>query len=101
MRKEQGQILLVAIIFMSIVLTAVASAMGDLGVQIKSHRQAVARVQGLSIAEAGAELALWKLNNQIGYNGESNTSYGAGVYTVTITGISGGNKTVKVDSYVP
>ena len=74
-------------VFMLVLMTIIVALVGYAQVQIKSHRQAVQREAGLSIAEAGAELAIWKLNNQGGYNGESNTAYGNGVYSVTITNI--------------
>ena len=99
--SQSGQIILIALVFMAVVTTIVVSLVGYAGVQTKSHRQALGRVQGLSIAEAGAELAVWKLNNQSGYTGETNATYGNGVYTVTITNLSGSSKLVKVDSYVP
>ncbi len=99
--KQQGQILLIAVVFMAVVTSLIVSLVGYAGVQIKSHRQAVAREQGINIAEAGAELAIWKLNNQGGYAGESNTAYGAGTFTVTLTTLSSSSKLVKVDAYVP
>jgi cytoskeletal protein CcmA (bactofilin family) len=99
--SQSGQILLLALVFMVIVTSLVVSLVGYAASQIKAHRQAVAREQGINIAEAGAELAIWKLNNQAGYSGETNTSYGNGVYSVTITNLSGTSKLVKVDSYVP
>lgn len=99
--REKGQILLLAIVFMAIITTVVSALVGYSGVQVKSHRQALAREQGLNIAEAGVELALWKLNNQPGYNGESGTVYGAGVYNITISSLSGNQKLVKADVFVP
>jgi hypothetical protein len=101
MPKQQGQILLLALVFMAIVTTIVVSLVGYAGIQIKAHRQAVAREQGINISEAGAELAIWKLNNQGGYTGETNTAYANGVYSVTITNLSASSKLIKVDSYIP
>src|SRR4051812_6551404 len=99
--KQRGQIIIIALVFVGVVTALVASLVGYTLIQLKAHRQALGRVQGLSIAEAGAEAALWKLNNQAGYVGEANTAYGAGTYTVTITNISGSSKLIKVDSYIP
>ncbi len=99
--SQSGQIIIIALIFMTIVTTAVVSLVGYAGIQIKGHRQAVAREQALSIAEAGIELAIWKLNNQGGYGGETGSSYANGVYNVNITNLSGSTKLIKVDSFVP
>jgi hypothetical protein len=99
--KQDGQILIFTLVIMVIVSIMIAGLVGYTGVQIKSHRQAVNRTVGLDIAEAGAELAVWKLNNQPGYTGEINTAYGNGTYTVTVSSEGPTTKLVKVDSYVP
>ncbi len=98
---QSGQILLLVLVFMVIVTSVVVSLVGYAALQIKSHRQAVAREQGINIAEAGAELAIWKLNNQGGYSGEINVPYANGVYDVVITNLNAVSKLIKVDSYVP
>jgi len=99
--KESGQIMILALTFMLIVTAAVVSLVGYVTIQIKSHKQSLGREQALNIAEAGAELAIWKLNNQAGYSGESNTAYSNGTYTVTMSNLSASSKIVKVDAYVP
>jgi hypothetical protein len=101
MKKEAGQILLFTLVVMVILISVVAALVGYAGVQIKSHRQAVARESGISIAEAGVETAIWKLNNQIGYVGEASTPYANGVFTVAITNLTGASKLIRVDSYIP
>lgn len=98
---QSGQIIIIALVFMTIVAVAVGSLVGYAGVQIKSHRQAVSRSTALSIAEAGLEAAVWKLNNQPGYNGETGTVYGAGTYNITLTNLSGSSKLVKADATTP
>lgn len=100
-KHESGQIIILGLIFMTVVTASVGALVGYAGVQIRSHRQAVARSQGLGIAEAGVEAAIWKLNHQVGYAGESNTSFGDGVYSITITNLSGSQKLIRSDSYVP
>ena len=99
--SQSGQIIIIALVFVAIVISLVVSLVSYTLLQTRAHRQAVARVQGINIAEAGVEAALWKLNNQSGYTGETNTSYGAGTYSVLITNLSGSSKLVKVDSYIP
>ena len=99
--SQKGQILLITLVFMAIVTTMVVSLVGYAGIQIKAHRQALGKEQALNVAEAGAEMAIWKLNNQSGYTGETNTAYANGAYTVTITNQGSSLKLIKVDSYVP
>ncbi|MBI4363610.1 MAG: hypothetical protein HY545_02055 [Candidatus Doudnabacteria bacterium] len=101
MRKQEGQIIIISLIFMTIVTLVVGSLVSYATVQIKSHKQAVGRVEALSIAEAGIEAAVWKLNNQQGYNGESGTVYGAGTYNITVTDLSGSSKLIKAEAFTP
>ncbi|MBI3952584.1 MAG: hypothetical protein HY336_01345 [Candidatus Doudnabacteria bacterium] len=100
MKKQDGQIIIIALIFMTLVTVAVGSLVGYAAVQIKGHKQAVARAQALSIAEAGLEAAVWKLNNQVGYSGETGTSYSNGSYTITVADIAGNSKLVKAEAVI-
>ncbi len=69
--------------------------------QLSHQRQAVGRTQALSIAEAGVEMGLWKLNNQPGYIGETDTVYGEGTFTVTVTNSSTTTRLIKAEAFVP
>ena len=100
-KKQSGQIIIVALIFMAVTSTAIVALVGYAGLQIRSHRQAVARTQALSIAEAGIEQAIWKLNNQPGYPGENNTAYSNGTFSITLTNMSASTKLIRADAYVP
>jgi hypothetical protein len=101
MQNQKGQIIIIASVFMFIVITLVTALVSYAGVQIKSHRQAVGRVQGLNIAEAGIEKAVWKLNNELNYTGETGTVFGNGTYNVTVTTINGTTKLVRADAFIP
>ncbi len=100
-KYQEGQLLIFTFVMMAVITLIIVALVGYAGTQLRSQRQAVNRTIGLDIAEAGAEMAIWKLNNQVGYIGESNTSYGGGVYSVTVTTVTGNSKLIKVDSYVP
>ncbi len=99
--QESGQIVILALVFAVAILLVISSLVGYAAMQARAHRQAVAREQGISIAEAGIEAAIWKLNNQAGYSGETNTAYGVGTYSITITGLSGSTKLIRSDAYIP
>jgi len=98
---QSGQIIIIAAVFMLISLTVISALVGYSALQIKSHRQAVGREQAVSIAEGGLEKAVWKLNNQAGYTGESGTVLGAGTYNITITNVDSITKLIKADAFVP
>jgi len=101
MDNQKGQIIIIVLFFMGIVTMLGISLVGYAGVEIKSHRQAVAREQGLNIAEAGIEVAIWKLNNQPSYTGETATTFQNGEYDITITDLGGNQKLIKAEAYVP
>lgn len=92
---------MVALVFMGVVITLITGLVSFTALQLRLHRQAVAREQAISIAEAGIEKAVWKLNNQGGYNGETGTVFGNGVYNVTVTNLSSNSKIIKADAFVP
>ncbi len=100
-KLEIGQIVVISLVFATAILIVITSLVGYAGLQARSHRQAVGREKGISIAEAGLEAAIWKLNNQAGYTGESNTTYGEGTYTITVTNLSGSSKLIRADAYIP
>src|SRR6188474_401710 len=100
-KSEHGATVIVALVFAVAILVVISSLVGYATLQARSHRQAVAREQGLSIAEAGIEAAIWKLNHQPGYTGETNTVYGAGTFTVSVTNLSGSSKLIRSEAYIP
>ncbi|HYC29163.1 MAG TPA: hypothetical protein VEB42_10105, partial [Chitinophagaceae bacterium] len=86
-KNETGQMIILALVLSSALLILITGLVAYWMTQIKHHKQAIGRTQALSIAEGGLELAIWKLNNQPGYSGETNTVYGNGTYNVTITNL--------------
>ncbi|MBI4049546.1 MAG: hypothetical protein HY395_01880 [Candidatus Doudnabacteria bacterium] len=99
--SQKGQIIIIAAVFMLVVVGLISSLVAYAGIQIKGHRQAVARVLALSIAEAGIEQAIWKLNSQPGYNGESGVAYNGGAFDISITNLSGSSKLIRAEAKVP
>lgn len=98
--RQSGQMIITVVIFALIIMVAVSSLVGYAMLQIQAQRQAVGRTLGLSIAEAAVESAIWKLNNQPGYNGESGTGYNGGVYNITLTTL-GNSKIIRAEAFVP
>ena len=99
--NQSGQLIILVLPFLLVFFLILSALLAYTGSEILSHRSAVSKEQALHIAEAGGELAIWKLNNQAGYAGETNTSYGNGTFTVTLASISSGTKLVQIDSYIP
>lgn len=101
MKSESGVIMLLALFFSAILLTLITALVSYWMSQIGHHQQAIGRAKALSIAEAGAEMAIWKMNNIAGYAGEVSTAYGEGMYNISVVNQSSTTKLVKVDAFVP
>src|SRR3990172_8501135 len=99
-RHERGQILLAA---MTISLMVLLVAIGVLSYATGQYRlvkrsQFVSQTEG--VAEAGIEHAIRQLNLDSAYAAESDTSFGDGTFTVTISG-GGSNRTIEATACIP
>ncbi len=98
---QSGHVIISALVAMTAMLLMLATLLTATASQVVSHRSSVNKEQALHIAEAGLEMALWKLNNQSGYAGESNTVFGSGTYTIAITTVDVSKKALTVTAYIP
>ncbi len=101
MYNQKGQIIILAVIFMAILLTASASLVGYTVLNVYGGRQSYAQNQALYIAEAGLEKAIYELNENPNYTGESNVALGNGVFTTSISTVDQNSKTITSTSYIP
>jgi len=99
--SQSGYVLLTALVFMAIFLTAFASFINYTTLYARSERVAVADAQALALAEAGLDKAVYQLNQDPSYAGESNTALGAGVFTTSIAAIDANTKRITATGYVP
>ncbi len=100
-KLESGQVLVLTMVSLTVMFVMMGALLSYTTAQIILHRSAVSKEQALNIAEAGVEIAIWKLNNQGGYSGETNTSYGNGAYTISVASVNPDSKTITVTGYVP
>jgi hypothetical protein len=99
--QPRGVIILLALVFFAVFLT-VATALVSYAVQYSvGERHAVAATQALLLAEAAIDQASYQLNTNPSYTGETNTSLGAGTYTIAVTSIDGATKQITATAYVP
>jgi hypothetical protein len=99
--SESGQIIIFGLVFSMVILMIIGALIEFAAIQARSHKSAVAREKAINIAEAGIERAIWRMNNQFGYSGESNTSYGGGAYNITIQNVSGNVRLIRAEAFVP
>lgn len=100
--KEKGQILVLAMIVLGIVFLNVILLAGGSMNFFQNANQTVRSTQALHLAEAGIDKALAALNSTAGeYSGESDTSLGAGTFSVSVTTVDANTKQVESTGYIP
>ncbi|MBM3206295.1 MAG: hypothetical protein FJZ43_01605 [Candidatus Staskawiczbacteria bacterium] len=99
--SQRGQIMLLIIILITVISFMLGAVLMYTGSQVLSSRNSVYKEQGLHIAEAGAELAIWKLNNEQNYNGELNTAFGNGDIDIVVENVGVSEKEITVMGYIP
>jgi len=85
----------------AVIMAAGTSFFNYLGGAVASERTALASAQARSLAEAGIDKAVYELNQNGNYSGETGTALGAGVFTTTIASIDASTKRVTVTASVP
>src|SRR3989344_1891958 len=99
--SQTGYVMLFAIVLLAIFLAASASLLGYTTLNVRSARISYERDQALYLAEAGIDKAIYELNQDPSYTGETNTSFGSGAFTVTVSTISAGKKRFTSTGFVP
>ncbi len=102
MQKQSGQILILAIVVVGFVLLNALAIIGGATIFSQNSNYSVESAQAISLAEAGIDKAIASLNKTGGsYNGELETSFGNGSFSLTVTDKSGGIKMLKATGYIP
>ncbi len=101
--NQPGQILVIAVIFLAIMTIIAASLFDRTAGFLRFGAKSISAEQANSLAEAGIERALWRLNNTAGsFTGDPNTTIGStGAFTTTVTTKSPRTKTITSTGYVP
>lgn len=99
--NNKGYLTLVAAIFTSLMLVG-ALAFTDYVINIRKPAELVRHdLNARLIAEAGLEKAVWMLNNDPGYTGETATGFGSGQFTVSVAAVNSNTKRVTSTGYIP
>ena len=98
---SRGYILLLVLIVSAVVTTITAGFFNYYTSAIRAERFALASSQAFALAEAGIDKAVYELNQNGSYVGETNTALGNGVFSVSIANIGSNMKRVTVTSFVP
>lgn len=100
--KESGQILILVFIALGVVLFTVLFIIGGAQIYFQNAQYSENAEKATALAEAGVDKALASLNKTSGsYNGESETIFGDGTYSVLVTNKDAGTKILQVTGYLP
>lgn len=104
LKTKEGQILILAIVFLAVVLILSASLFGNIATFLRLGARSIAREQANSMAEAGVDYAIWQLNKNAGNftPPATETKIGtSGSFITTITNQTSSLKTITSTGYVP
>lgn len=102
MKKQSGQILILAIVVVGFVMLNALAIIGGATIFSQNSNYSVQSTQAINLAEAGIDKALASLNKTGGsYNGELETNFGDGSYSVTVTDKGDGTKVLQATGYIP
>src|SRR5258708_39868427 len=100
-KNQKGQIIIISVVIVAILTLIAGSLLTYTALQLRASRKAIAHNQTLNLAEAGLDKALYELNQNPNYSGESNTALGNGTFSVSISSIDSNNKRITATGYIP
>lgn len=101
-RSQSGQILVLVFIALGVVLFTVLFIIAGSQVYFQNAQYSYNAEAAVAVAEAGVDKAIASLNKTGGsYNGETETPFGNGSYSVTITNKDVSSKILQVTGYIP
>lgn len=100
-RAARGSIFLLVLIVSAALMTSAVGFFNYLGSAVHAERFSLTSAQARALAEAGIDKAVYELNQNGSYSGESNTVLGDGVFTVSVATIDSITKHVTATGYIP
>ncbi|MCL5784718.1 MAG: hypothetical protein M1142_05190 [Patescibacteria group bacterium] len=102
LKDQSGQILILTFAALGIALFTVLFVIAGSQVYFQNAQYSYRSESAMAIAEAGVDKALASLNKTGGsYNGEAETSFGEGSYSVIVTDKDAATKILQVTGYIP
>lgn len=100
-RFMRGQIILLALIFAGIFMAVSTALVGQITSYGRAERVTVAAAQALAIAEGALDEAVYQLNQNPSYAGETDMPLGGGTFTVAVAAVDMETKRITATGYVP
>jgi len=99
--NQKGQVIIIGLVFFAIMLLFSGAVLVFVSNFLKSERQNISKNQALQLAEAGIEQAVYQLNQDPDYSGESNQALGNGTFTTIVSAVNSSTRAVTSTGYVP
>ena len=93
--------MILGIVFVAVFTTMLVGIVAYATSYARLERQTVARVQALALAEAGIDKAVYQLNLDPTYTGETDTALGNGTFTTSVDNVDASTKRITAYGYVP
>ncbi|MFA5744634.1 MAG: pilus assembly PilX N-terminal domain-containing protein [Candidatus Paceibacterota bacterium] len=98
---HRGYVLVLALVFLGIFFTVSGAYLSSVTSSARIARYDIASAQALALAEAGIDKAVYQLNQNPSYTGETNTTLAPGMFTVTVSAIDGTTKQIISTGFIP
>jgi hypothetical protein len=92
---------LAALVFASIMIISSVGLFNYSTQYARFERRTVASTQALQLAEAAIDKAVYELNQNPSYSGETDTILSPGTFTISVTNADSNNKRITATAYVP
>lgn len=101
MKKESGQVLVLAIIVVGLVLVNSLAIIGGASIYYQNTKYSVESTQAIDLAEAGVDKALASLNLGGSYSGDTEVKLTDGSFSVKVTSPNQSSKIIESTGYYP
>lgn len=98
---QRGVVLVLALVFLGIFVTIATAALNYLVTYAKYERSTIQSDAALALAEAGIDEAVYALNQNPLYLGESDTALGGGTFSVLVLPVGVSTKQITATGYIP
>ena len=99
--SQRGQLLIIATIFLAVLFIIAFSLSFAVTRSSATIKKTNYEKKSLNVAEAGIQKAISILNTNFSYSGETNTSFGDGQFTVSVSTLSSTSKQIDATAYIP
>ncbi|MCA9397904.1 LamG domain-containing protein, partial [candidate division WWE3 bacterium] len=99
--NEQGAVLVLTAIILASVIALSGYLWNRVGGFVYTQGREILSEKVESITEGGLDKAIWELNQNGLYAGETGTSFGDGTFDIAISNINGSTKLITATGYIP